>query len=81
VVLTTPGVLSRLLVWTRELKRETAMNATKTKKERFVAKQDAKGWLVGDRWTLLVFSRHNHRVAAEYAARYMNRENFRAYGK
>lgn len=57
------------------------MNTTKTKKERFVAKQDAKGWLVGDRWTLLVFSRHNHQIAAEYAARYMNRENFRAYGK
>lgn len=49
------------------------MNAAK-KVERFVAKQDAKGWLVGDRWTMKVTSRHPARTAAEYAARHYNRE-------
>lgn len=43
------------------------------KTERYVAKQDAKGWFVGDRWHLKVVSRHPSQAAAEYAANYWNR--------
>lgn len=40
---------------------------------RYVARQDAKGWFVGDRFYLKVISRHPGKAAAEYAARYWNR--------
>lgn len=43
------------------------------KTERFVAKEDAKGWFMGDRLYMKVASRHPNRFAAEYAARYWNR--------
>ncbi len=53
------------------------MNAT-TKAERYVAKADAKGWLVGDRYSMRVVSRHNSPIAAQYAAKHLNREWTRA---
>ncbi len=55
------------------------MNATRA--ERFVAKATEAGWIVGDRWSMRVFSRHASKAAAEYAARYWNREWNRAHGR
>jgi len=48
------------------------MNAT-TKAERYVAKEQAGRWIVGDRYSMRVVSRHPGKAAAEYAARYWNR--------
>ncbi len=55
------------------------MNATRT--ERFVAKEQAGRWIVGDRYSMRVVSRHPGKVAAEYAARYYNREWARGQGR
>lgn len=49
------------------------MNAATKKTDRFVAKEQAGVWIVGDRWTMRITSKHNSRIAAEYAARYYNR--------
>lgn len=66
-----------MLMGTRGFSRGDTMNGAAT--ERFVAKLTEAGWIVGDRWSMRVFSRHATQVAAEYAARYWNRESGRAH--